>query len=486
MFNSGFMQRLFQQQRLQQKLSPQQIQFIRMIEDNNMEIDERIKAETFENPALEIINNEPAETTHVQTQDNSKEDYSSQFDEENYMSFYNNDAGQSKNDRIQADETKTLHSYLMEQLNLTELDKTDRKIIEYIAGNIEDDGYLRRPLQRISDDLLIQFGIDKNETELKNLLDVIQKLDPAGVGAMNLKECILLQLKRMKQTPTVRNAILIIENYYDDFANKNYEYIIKKENIGEEVIKEAMNEIKKVNPRPGNIFAASSMELSSQQVSPDFLLENKDGELLLSLNNSYTPELRVRRDYINMVKELDSPEAKKNLKKEDAEKLKHSLQIAKSSIAAATWFVDAVKQRQNTLLSTMQAIIDFQYEYFMDGDENKLKPMVLKDIANTTGYDISTISRVCNSKYIETDFGIFSLKTFFSEGSKNKAGEDVTIKEIKNVLQNIIEKEDKRKPFTDDKLVGLLSAHGYKIARRTVAKYREQLNIPNAKMRREI
>ena len=346
----------------------------------------------------------------------------------------------------------------------------------FIIGSLDDDGYLRRSIDSIVDDMSFRANVETTEEEVLQMLKVVQEFEPAGVGARDLRECLLLQIKNMKRSPEVENAEKILKNHFNEFTNKHFQKIMTRMGLSEDELKAAMAKILKLNPSPGGQIDDSYND-QAQQIVPDFLLEYRDGELKLSMPRFSIPELRVNRKYADLL--LEAANSSEREKKEAAAFVKKKLDSAK-------WFVEAIKQRHNTLSNTMQAIVDYQREYFVDGDETNLKPMVLKDIAEMTGFDISTISRVVNSKYIETHFGIYSLKYFFSEGLENQDGEEVSTRELKKVLQECVDNEDKRKPLTDDELVDLMSDKGYKVARRTIAKYRDQLGIPKARLRKEL
>ena len=365
---------------------------------------------------------------------------------------------------------------LMDQLGFRNLTEHQRAVASFIIGSLDDDGYLRRDPESLVDDLAFRAGIETTEEEVVQMLKVIQDFDPPGVGARDLRECLLLQLDRLKPTPELTLAKKILTDFYPDFASKHFQKIISRLGISEEEMKTAMAKILKLNPSPGGQIDDSYSE-QAQQIVPDFVLTIENGELKLTMPRFSIPELKVNRKYADIL--LEAANSSERGKKEAAAFVKKKLDSAK-------WFVEAVKQRHNTLESTMQAIIDYQHDYFMDGDESYLKPMVLKDIAERTGFDISTISRVVNSKYIETPFGIYSLKYFFSEGLENQDGEEVSTRELKKALQECVDAEDKRKPLTDDQLVEEMTRRGYKVARRTIAKYRDQLNIPKARMRKEL
>jgi len=473
-------------QKLQQKLSPQQIQLVKLLEIPALELSERIMQEVDENPALDLGEDPqavPEDDTSFDSDSNedfSVEEYASDDDIPDYRT---KDAGNGQmeehRERASASINISLHDYMQEQLDLQDLDPTQRQVADFIAGSIDDDGYLRRSPESLSDDIAIQFGLDLPIGQIKEMVTLIQGFDPPGVGACDLQECLLLQLNRKKQTDLIQKTIRLIESYFDEFSKKHYDTIVKRMECSMDELKSMIQEIVKLNPRPGNVYG-SSMEDSMEGVTPDFLLENNEGFLQLTLNNSSVPELHISPGYVEMVKDYHANS--KNQTRETRE----AIQFAKQKVDSARWFIDAVRQRQDTLMCTMRAIVDYQYHYFIDGDEKSLRPMILKDIAEKTGYDISTISRVSNSKYIQTEFGIFPLKYFFTEAIQTDDGEEVSVLEIKNILRENVDAEDKNKPLTDEQLCEILAAKGYVIARRTVAKYRDQLDIPVARLRREI
>ncbi|WP_321279842.1 RNA polymerase factor sigma-54 [Marinifilum fragile] len=478
------------QQKLLQKLSPQQIQVIKLLELPTLQLEERIKKELEENPVLEEGEKVEDFQESVQTEDSNDrdadkeeftlEDYMNEEDIPSYKLSAQNYSKDDKHEEIPFSGGTTFHELLISQLGLRILEPEKAALTEYLIGNIDEDGYLRRDIDSIVDDLAFSTGIETSFEELVELLRVIQDFDPAGVGARDLQECLLLQISRKgKHNPDVKLAHLILKKHFDEFTKKHYDKIQKRVGANDEDFKCAIDEILKLNPKPGGAFN-NPMIKASPTIIPDFILEEEDGDLRLSLNARNVPELHVSRTYSEMIQ--DYAGNKKNQSKEQ----KDAVMFVKQKLDSAKWFIDAIKQRQNTLMVTMNAIIEFQREYFMEGDERKLKPMILKDIADITGLDISTISRVSNSKYIQTHFGIFSLKYFFSEGLQTDTGEEVSTREIKKILQECIDNEDKKKPLTDDKLAAILKEKSYQIARRTVAKYREQLNIPVARLRKEL
>lgn len=458
-----------------QKLSPLQIQTIKLIELPIQELEQRIRKEMEENPVLD--EDQPNE----KEEDEAPREVSlSEYKEDDAIPSYRlRSDNYSKDERPQYNTFSVKESFtqsLQEQLGYRNLSDRQFAVASFLIGSLDDDGYLRRSIDGIVDDLSFRANIETDEQEVLDMLKIIQEFEPAGVGARDLRECLLLQIKHCKRTPEVDNAVKILTNYFNEFTNKHFHKIMTRMGLSEEELKAAMAKIIKLNPAPGGQIDDSYTD-QAQQIVPDFLLEYKEGELKLSMPRFSIPELRVNRKYADIL--LEAANSSEREKKEAAAFVKKKLDSAK-------WFVEAVKQRHNTLSNTMQAIVDYQHEYFIDGDETHLKPMVLKDIAEKTGFDISTISRVVNSKYIETHFGIYSLKYFFSEGLENQDGEEVSTRELKKALLECVETEDKRKPLTDDELVERMTGKGYKVARRTIAKYRDQLGIPKARLRKEL
>ncbi|MGD9931758.1 MAG: RNA polymerase factor sigma-54 [Mangrovibacterium sp.] len=481
-------QKLSLQQKMLQKLSPQQIQVIKLLEIPTMQLEQRIKKELEENPILELTSDSPSDESTAQDEEHDNDNDNDEFSLEDYMDeddipeyrlSANNYSKDDKQIDIPFSAGTSFHESMHEQLGLADLNETQRKLAEYIIGNIDEDGYLRRDLLSISDDLAFNLNLDVSEKELAEILETIQDFDPPGIGARNLQECLLLQIQRKKGTPATCLAMKIIDENFEEFTRKHYDKILKKFEISEEELKEAIAEILKLNPKPGSSYS-NPLSKSNQVIVPDFILENNDGELQLSLNQRNVPDLRMNSHYMDMLRSYT--ENKKNISRDQ----KDAMLFVKQKLDSAKWFIDAIRQRHHTLLVTMSEIIDFQKEYFQEGDETKLRPMILKDIADLTGLDISTISRVSNSKYIQTNFGIFPLKYFFSEGMQKDNGEEVSTREIKKILEDCISSEDKRRPLTDDRLAQILKEKSYPIARRTVAKYREQLGIPVARMRKEL
>lgn len=479
------MQKLGLTQSLQQKLSPQQIQFIKLLQVPTAELESRVEEELEENPALEEGKEEPdeledeyQEEERTEEDDIDVDDYLRDDDFSGYKMQGDGDNEEDKDMPIAMH--STLNERLMDQLGYLKLDDRQYTIGKQLIGSIESDGYIRRDLEAIINDLAFSQNIETDIDEVEEILRKIQEFDPPGIAARDLQECLLLQLERKEQRSNNIDVVVskkIIEECFDEFTKKHYSKIMKKLDLeDEEYIKDAIEYIRKLNPKPGG---SSTGIARTQYLIPDFILTNNNGKLELALNSRNAPELKVSRSYSEMLKAYDKSD------KTD-KKLKDTVTFVKQKLDAAKWFIDAIKQRQHTLLNTMQAILNFQYDYFLEGDESKLRPMILKDIANIINMDISTVSRVANSKSIQTDFGIFPLKYFFSEGIATDSGEDVSSREVKNELRAAIEKEDKKKPLSDDKLEKLLKSKGYNIARRTVAKYREQLNIPVARLRKEL
>jgi RNA polymerase sigma-54 factor len=477
------------QQKLLQKLSPQQIQLMKLLQLPTVALEQRIKEEIESNPALEEGKEVEQEEELTFEDDFDKEEPTEaeqEFDFEEYMDDDIPDYKLSVNNKGKDDEDKqiplsggiTFHQLLEDQLNLCNVDEKTRQLAQHLIGSLDDSGYLRRDLASIVDDLAFSQNIITTEEELEKALKVIQNFEPAGVGARSLQECLLIQIsKKGILTIPQKTAEIILEDYFEEFSKKHYDKILKKLEITEDDLRDAVDEILKLNPKPGNSLSETAKDI--QQIVPDFELTINDGEIDIQLNGRNAPELRVSREYNEMLKEY-SKQSKHSKQQKDA------LMFVKQKIDAAKWFVDAIKQRQQTLLGTINAIVEYQKDYFLSGDETQIKPMILKDIAERVGLDISTISRVVNSKYVQTPYGTFLLKTFFSESLSTDSGEEVSTIEVKKILQESIDAEDKKKPLTDEKLSALLKEKGYNIARRTVAKYREQLNIPVARLRKEI
>ncbi len=472
-------------QKLEQRLSPQQIQLMKLLQVPTMELDQRIKQEIEENPALEEGADEVDDEFDNQ-EDEYDDDSGDEFDLSDYLdddvADYKTQANNSSKDDeervIPLSGEQSFQEKLTEQLHLLDLDDKQFMIADVLIGNLDESGYLNRDLEAIVDDLAFALNVDTTENEVEEILMLIQELDPAGVGARNLQECLLLQIKRKQDGDIVRyTAKKILEDHFEEFTKKHYEKIAKKLEIEDEDLKEAIDEILKLNPKPGGSMRETAKNY--QQIIPDFMLFENEGRLELSINGRNAPELKVSKEYESMLRSY--AEGAKSSKAD-----KEAVTFVRQKLDSAKWFIDAIKQRQQTLLLTMDAIRHYQEAYFLTGDETKLKPMILKDIADMVGLDISTISRVANSKYVQTNFGIYPLKYFFSESLSTDSGEEVSTREVKKILSDAIEGEDKRNPLTDEKLMELLNEKGYNIARRTVAKYREQLNLPVARMRKEL
>jgi len=477
--------------KLLQKLSPQQIQLMKMIQMPTQAFEERLTQEIEENPALDsgkeesdefedILENEFDEdgTEKIETDDINIDDYLSDDEIPIYKTQANNYSSDDEDKHVPYAAGKTFHQSLQEQLNTFSLNDEENSIAEFLIGSIDDSGYIRRSLIDLVDDLAFTQNVFTTEEKVeKILLKIVHTLDPIGVGARDLKECLIIQLKSKEKSTTRILAIKILETAFDHFVKKHYSKLLEKFGVDEGELKKTIVEISKLNPKPGSSYAGNNK--IAEQIVPDFSMKIIDGELDLTLNSRNAPELHVSREYNNMLKGYQES-------REKSKSQKDAVMFIKQKLDAAKWFIDAIKQRQQTLLVTMNAIMHYQYDYFLTGDERKLKPMILKDIADTILMDVSTVSRVANSKYISTPYGTKLIKEFFSESMKNDQGEDVSTKEIKKILETVISNENKRKPYTDDKLSILLKEKGYPIARRTVAKYREQLDLPVARLRKEI
>lgn len=481
------MQKLGLSQTLQQKLSPQQIQFIKLLQVPTAELEARLEEELEINPALEEGQSEEEDADLPEEYQESSggedeidiKDYLRDDDYAGYKSY--SDGGDDDEDReMPLPMGTSLQEQLLTQLGYLGLDEKREAIGKQLIGSIESDGYIRRELEAIVNDLAFAQGIDTTVEEVEEILKKIQTFDPPGIAARNLQECLLLQLERRDNGHNIDVIVArkILSECFEEFTKKHYDKILKKlDTDDEEYLKGAIDVVVKLNPKPGGEVASGL--LKNQILIPDFILTNNNGKLELALNSRNAPELKISRSYADMFKAYDKSDKKDK-------KLKETVSFVKQKLDAAKWFIDAIKQRQQTLLKTMKAIVDFQYDFFQEGDETKLKPMILKDIANIINMDISTVSRVASSKVIQTDFGIYPLKYFFSEGISTDSGEDVSSREVKQIIKEIIDKEDKSKPYSDDKLEKILNDKGYNIARRTVAKYREQLNIPVARLRKEL
>ena len=476
------------QLKLSQKLSPQQIQLMKLIQLSTLEFEQRLSREIEENPALDTVNesqeidndnfefNEDSEKQEKSDDEIDISEYLSDDDTPDYNLKSNNYSEENERAIPYAAGT-SFNQFLKNQLHSFSFNKEDLEIAEFILGSLDQFGYLRRDLIDISDDLAFTLGINADENKIQKILDKIYLLDPAGIGAKNLQECLYLQLKRKKTTKNISNAVKIIKNLFDEFSKRHFDKIKSKLNISDEDLRESISEIEKLNPKPGGAYNENTKMNSS--IVPDFTVEVIDGNVKLKLNSRNAPDLYVSEEYKNMLSGYSES-------KEKTKSQKDAVMFIKQKLDSAKWFIEAIKQRNQTLIMTMSAIVDFQKEYFITGDEKKLKPMILKDIAEEITMDISTISRVANSKYVDTPYGTKLIKSFFSEGIKNSKGEDISTIEVKKTLESIIESEDKKKPLTDDQLTKLLNKEGYPIARRTVAKYREMIGAPVARLRRKL
>ena len=472
--------RLQQTISLQTKISPQQIQMIKLLELPTMQLEERIKREIEENIVLEEDTGSTTEDDEAPEKISVEEYIGKEDDTPSYKARINNFSKDDKQRPVYISEGHSLSESLIEQLRFRSLSDEEMIVAVYIVGSIDDDGYLRRDLVSLSDDLAFTRGMEVTIEELERVLAIVHELEPAGIGARSLQECLLLQMQRQTlDTRSKRLALKILTSHFEAFVKKHYEKLIARLGVDEEQFREAIEYIRTLSPKPGNLYTEGGID-TTPYIVPDFLLDNSDGEQRLTLNSAGVPEVRISRRYRDMMRDMVAPDG--TIKAEDRE----VVQFVKSKIDSAKWFISAIKQRHDTLMRTMQTILDFQREYFQDGDKSKLKPMILKDIADRTELDVSTISRVVNSKYIQTPFGIILLKSLFSEGMQTTSGEEVSSHEIKTILQECIDNEDKRHPLTDENLMDILNEKGYRIARRTVAKYREMLDIPVARMRRQI
>jgi RNA polymerase sigma-54 factor len=480
-------------QKLLQKLSPQQIQLMKLIQLPTQAFEERLKQEIEENPALDtgkeeienfedtLVNDTEYDDTgneKINTDDINIDEYLSDDEYPSYKTQANNYSVDDDEKQVPYAAGTTFHQSLKNQLNTFRINDEEKSIAEFLVGSIDDSGYIRREIIDIVDDLAFTQNVFTTEEKVTSVLtNIVQKLDPIGVGALNLKDCLIIQLKSKPEEKSRLLAIQILEEAFDHFVKKHYKKLLDKFNISEEQLKEVIKQIEKLNPKPGSSYAGNNK--LAEQIVPDFSIKITDGNLELNLNSRNAPELHVSREYNNMLKGYQDAKDKSKAQKD-------AVLFIKQKLDAAKWFIDAIKQRQQTLLLTMNAIMHHQEEYFLTGDERKLKPMILKDIADKINMDVSTVSRVANSKYVSTPYGTKLIKEFFSESMKNNQGEDVSTREIKKILENVIAEENKRKPLTDEKLSKLLKEKGYPIARRTVAKYREQLDIPVARLRKEI
>ena len=441
-----------------------------------MQLEQRIKQEIEENIVLE----EERKEEDDEQQTISVDDYIREDDTPSYKSRINNFSKDDRQRPVNITEGRSLQEYLCEQLSFRNLQEQEMMVAEFLVGSIDEDGYLRRDMGSISDDVAFSLGIEITTEELERLLGIIHQLEPAGIGARNLQECLLLQMSQRRiDTPSKRLAHKILNSYFDEFVKKHYEKLISRLNVSEEEFRDAIEEIKHLSPKPGNLYSDGGAD-AAPYIIPDFNIDYHDGQFELTLNSYNIPEIKINRRYVDMIRDMVSAEGA------ISESNREAVQFVKSKIDSAKWFISAIKQRHDTLMRTMQEILNFQQEYFKDGDKSKLRPMILKDIADRTGLDVSTISRVVNSKYAQTHFGIILLKSLFSEAMQTESGDTVSSYEIKNILQKCIDEEDKRHPLTDETLMNILNAKGYCIARRTVAKYREMLDIPVARLRKQI
>ena len=482
--------------KLQQKLSPQQIQLMKLVQLPTVAFEQRVKEELEENPALDDQsseydddyggeqeewdnqNDEYGDEQVIDTSDINIDDYLSDDDVPNYKTYTNNYSDDDEDKSVPYAQGESFIEFLTSQLYTYRLTSEQFQIGEFILGNIDDDGYMRRDIKSLVDDLAFSLNIYTSPEEVENLLlNYIQRMDPIGVGARDLQECLLIQLQNRTQTQAVELAEKLINESFDAFTKKHYSKLMAKYDVDDNELRDAITEIERLNPKPGKSFSSSSKII--EQITPDFTININDGDLELTLNGRNVPELKISSAFAEMLDTYKKTENKSTQQKE-------AVMFVKQKLDSAKWFIDAVQQRRNTLLYTMEAIMKFQKEYFLTGDETKIKPMILKDISDRIGMDISTVSRVANSKYVTTPYGTFLIKDLFSESLTNDDGEEVSTREIKRILQDVIADEDKRKPLTDEKLTEILKEKGYPIARRTIAKYREQLNIPVARLRKEI
>ncbi len=465
---------------LTQKLSPQQIQMIKLLELPTMQLEQRIKQEIEENIVLEEAQPVREEGDESEPQQLSVEEYLREDDTPSYKSRINNYSKDDKPRPIFLSGGRTLQEFLMEQLGYRNLSEREYTIAQFLVGSLDEDGYLRRDLVSLSDDIAFMLSLEVSTEELERVLKVVQQMEPTGVGARTLQECLILQLDTLQHPSRVqRLAKKILNSYFEDFAKKHYERLMSRLQISEDEFREIVSEIRRLTPKPSNMYAEGGSD-TTPYIIPDFILTYSEGVFDLSLNSSNLPDVKVNRRYVEMIRSMVGRGGVVN------DKDKEALQFVKSKIDSANWFISAIKQRQDTLMRTMQEILNYQIEYFKDGDECRLRPMILKDIAERTGLDVSTISRVVNSKYVQTQFGIILLKSLFSEAMQTDSGEEVSSYEIKKILQECINEENKRKPLTDETLMDILNSKGYHIARRTVAKYREMLSIPVARLRKQI
>lgn len=483
---------LQQQQKLQAKLSPAQIQVMRLLELPSCELQARINEELQDNPALEEGRDENAdEYQDTEPQDEEYEnplknddfDYDDYVQDDDYADSLPASQGRAEStpqEDIPFSVGTSFSEYLKSQIYLTKMDKPDRHVAKFVVGNIDDDGYLRRTPEELVDDLTFREGLTVSDDKMREIVAQIKQFDPPGVGAYDLQECLLIQLRQKEQTPAVVLAEKILQQYFDEFSRHHYSKVVQRAGITEDELKTAINEIVHLNPRPGSAWLGTVYDRNQTVVIPDFIVEQEDGELIVSLNQGDLPELHVSAEYNEMLENYTKQTQRPTPQTREA------VRFVKGKIEAANWFIDALRQRNETLMHTMGAIVSYQREFFLQGDNVYLRPMVLKDVADRAGYDVSTISRVCSNKYVQTEFGVFPLKFFFSESMTNSEGEEISTREVKQKLREIVDAEDKSNPITDDELVETLHKNGYSIARRTVAKYREQLGIPVARLRKQI
>ncbi|MDC1233109.1 RNA polymerase factor sigma-54 [Schleiferiaceae bacterium] len=473
-------------QKLQQKLSPQQIQLMKLVQLQTQSLEARIKQEIEENPALQEgkekaednFENDASDEREVRDsmEEINWDDYLGDDETPDYRTKANNYSSDDEMYEAPVLVNESFHDSLISQLRLRDLSSEELELVVYLVGTIDDDGLLRRDLIDIVDDLAFSQGVFTEEKELERLLEIIQDLDPPGVGGRDLRECLMLQLERKRPSFKVNLALSILDNHFDSFVKRHYQKLMDRIGVNEDELRDAIEEIGRLNPKPGG---SSNLSRPTENVIPDYNLQIVDDELELTLNGRNAPELSLSRQYRDMLEHYKASKEKNKAEKEAALFVKQKLDSAK-------WFIDAIVQRQQTLMLTMQSILNYQRDYFLTGDERKLRPMILKDIAEEIGMDISTVSRVASNKYIQTPYGTFLIKRFFSESMTNSDGEEVSTREIKKILEDTVAEEDKRKPMTDDALAKILKEKGYPIARRTVAKYREQLDIPVARMRKEL
>lgn len=477
--------------KLSQKLSPQQIQLMKLIQLPTQAFEQRLKQELEENPALESGKeqsealedgyedafDDSSDSDTINAEDINIDDYLSDDEIPDYRTHTSNYSADDDEKSVPYAAGISFNQYLINQLNTVYLNDEEWAIAEFLVGSVDESGYIRRPLSDIMDDLAFTQNIYTDENSIETVLKIVQELDPPGVAARSLDECLMIQLQRKQPTPAVELAIQILKKSFEQFTKKHYSKLLSKFDITEEQLKEAISEVEKLNPKPGGSYSGNTRMI--EHVVPDFSIKIVDGDLELTLNGRNAPELHVSKDYSNMLQGYKDS-------KEKSKSQKDTVLFIKQKLDAAKWFIDAIKQRQQTLFITMSAIMEYQKEYFLSGDERKLRPMILKDIADEIQMDVSTVSRVANSKYVDTPYGTKLIKEFFSESMKNEQGEDVSTREIKKILETVIGEEEKKKPLTDDKLAKMLKEKGYPIARRTVAKYREQLGIPVARLRKQI